>query len=41
MKKFDAKRKFLFVRDKKGFEYLEDEGIKPIDVESLKTLKPS
>ncbi|MGC8889053.1 MAG: AAA family ATPase [Candidatus Micrarchaeia archaeon] len=41
MKKFDAKRKFLFVRDKKGFEYLEAEGIKPIDVESLKTLKPS
>jgi hypothetical protein len=41
MKKFDTKRKFLFVRDKRGFEYLEDEGIKPIDVESLKTLKPS
>ncbi len=40
MKKFDAKKKFLFVRDKKGFEYLEDDGITPIDVRILKTLKP-
>ncbi|MGC8548000.1 MAG: hypothetical protein ACP5MC_03325, partial [Candidatus Micrarchaeia archaeon] len=40
MKKFDAKRKLLFVRDKKGLEYLDDDGITPIDVRSLKTLKP-